>query len=81
MSSNNIQGSGKKKTGANNGMFDPEYADNGALTHVEMDYNLDLIGEVIKGYHVIGSGTAGQVEAHVMIFGFLLLQILILLLR
>ena len=27
-----------------------------------MDYNLDLIGQVIKGYRVMGSGTAGSLD-------------------
>jgi len=55
MSSDNIQGSGKKNiNGATGGVFSPEYADDGALSHGDMDYNLDMIGEVIKGYHVIG---------------------------
>ena len=64
MSSDNIQGSGRKNTnGAVGGGFSPKYADDGSLSHADMDYNLDLIGEVIKGYHVIGgSSTAGNGE-------------------
>ena len=60
MSSENIQGSGQKNlNGATGGQFNPQYADDGALSHAEMDYNLDLIGEIIKGYHVIGGESTG----------------------
>ena len=34
-----------------------------ALTHEEMDYNLDLIGRVINGYRVMGTGLNGDLHA------------------
>ena len=47
-----------------NGYFEPNYPhDIGrALTHPEMDYNLDLIGEIIKGYRVMGTGPEGEMD-------------------
>ena len=48
------------------GQFQPQYPNEGnrlrALTHEEMDYNLDLIGQVIKGYRVMGTGPNGSLD-------------------
>jgi predicted TIM-barrel enzyme len=50
------------------GKYKPQYPDdfnanrNRALTHEEMNYNLDLIGQVIKGYRVIGTGINGELD-------------------
>ena len=49
-----------------NGQYLPQYPNEGdrlrPLTHDEMDYNLDLVGQVIKGYRVMGTGTDGDLD-------------------
>jgi len=44
------------------GKYQPKYPVDKPLLHEEMDYNLDLIGQVIKGYRVMGSGPAGELD-------------------
>ena len=52
----------------NKGKYQPQYpADSSAnrrraLSHEEMDYNLDLIGQVIQGYRVMGTGPDGALD-------------------
>ena len=45
-----------------NGKFLPLFPHNlgRALHHPEQDYNANLIGQIIKGYRVIGSGAEGE---------------------
>jgi len=47
-----------------NGIYSPFYPNvlGRALTHQEMDYNLDLIGKVIHGYRVMGSNADGSIN-------------------
>jgi len=47
-----------------NGKYSPKYPKNldRPLKHGEMDYNLDLIGNTIKGYLVMGSGPDGDID-------------------
>ena len=57
----------------NNGKYQPQYPNEGnrerALTHEEMNYNLDMIGQVIKGYRVIGLETdpKGDIDPYKLI--------------
>jgi hypothetical protein len=62
MSQDNLQDSGNREEP--DGIYQPLYPGikGSALTHTEMDYNLDLIGQVIKGYRVMGSGAAGSLD-------------------
>jgi hypothetical protein len=48
-----------------NGKYSPFYPNalGRALTHEEMDYNLDLIGKVVYGYRVMGSNADGTINA------------------
>ena len=61
MAQDPIQNSNNKDE---NGQFNPQYpGDLGRpLTHDEMDYNLDLIGQIIKGYAVMGTGPNGDID-------------------
>ena len=45
-----------------NGIYIPKYPDQGALKHEEMDYNLDLIGETVQGYRVMGNSPNGRLN-------------------
>ena len=62
MPQDNLQNSGNRKEP--DGTYQPLYpsAAPKALTHEQMDYNLDLIGQIIKGYRVMGSGSAGSLD-------------------
>jgi hypothetical protein len=46
------------------GKYQPKYPSKKGfpLSHGEMDYNLDLIGQVIKGYRVMGLGPGGNLD-------------------
>ena len=46
------------------GKYQPKYPSKKGfpLSHGEMDYNLDLIGQVIKGYRVMGLGPGGSID-------------------
>jgi hypothetical protein len=61
MAQDNLQNSDMRGP---NGKYDPLYpGDLGrALYHPEMDYNLDLIGQVIQGYRVMGTNVDGSIH-------------------
>ena len=61
MSQDNLQNSNAQDS---NGKYSPKYPkDLGRpLQHDEMNYNLDLIGQVIQGYRVMGNGPAGELD-------------------
>ena len=62
MAHGNINESGNKGP---QGYYEPLYPHElgpRALTHDEMDYNLDLIGEIIKGYRVMGNGPEAEMD-------------------
>lgn len=61
MAQDNLQNSNMRGP---NGKYDPLYpGDLGrALYHPEMDYNMDLIGQVIQGYRVMGTNQDGSIH-------------------
>lgn len=59
MAQDNLQDSNNRGPQGN---YQPKYPETRPLRHEEMDYNLDLIGQVIKGYRVMGSGPAGELD-------------------
>lgn len=44
------------------GKYQPKYPVDKPLLHEEMDFNLDLIGQVIKGYRVMGTNSDGSLN-------------------
>ena len=61
MAHTGIEGSNNKGP---QGYYEPLYPHHQgkALTHTEMDYNLDLIGEIIKGFRVMGTGPDAEMH-------------------
>lgn len=61
MAQNNLQNSGFK---GESGKYQPKYPNklNRSLNHAEMNYNLDLVGQVIYGYRIMGSGPDGAID-------------------
>ena len=61
MAQENLQGSGKRGP---LGTYQPLYPTElgRSLYHTEMDYNLDLIGQVIQGYRVMGTNADGSIN-------------------
>ena len=61
MANDDLQNSGRR--GAN-GEYNPLYPGQlgKSLTHPQMDYNLDLIGQIIQGYRVMGTNADGSIN-------------------
>ena len=61
MSQDNLQDSGQRGP---LGDYDPLYPGQlgRSLYHPEMDYNLDLIGQIIQGYRVMGTNADGSIN-------------------
>ena len=63
MAQDNLQDSNSREE---NGFYQPKYPNDvdrqRPLFHDEMDYNLDLIGQVIQGYRVMGTNVDGSLN-------------------
>ena len=61
MPQDNLQNSGERgPLGKYNPLYPGELER--ALSHTEMDYNLDLIGQVIHGFRVMGTNNDGSIN-------------------
>ena len=61
MTQNNLQNSNSR---GENGKYTPKYPSTlkRSLNHDEMNYNLNLVGQVIHGFRVIGGGVGGSLD-------------------